>query len=189
MSSSTSTPGRRILEIWRAMERWPGGSRVFGFLIGLVVPYSGTIRPRVRELEPGFCRVELRERRRVRNHLGSVHAVALVNLGELATGLATLTALPPGVRGIVTDLEAEYRKKARGRLTTECRCPVPDPDEIDQPVAHRVECEIRIDREGHLAVRRDERTGLFWTLVVLYGLGFLGFVLAGWLHRTGRLRL
>lgn len=49
--------------------------------------------------------------------------------------------------------------------------------------------EIRIDRKGHWTVRRDERTALFWTLVVLYGLGFLGFVLAGWLHRTGRLTL
>lgn len=154
MSRSNAAPGRRILAIWRGLERWPGGSRIFGLLLGLVVPYSGTTRPRVRQLEPGFCRVEMRERRRVRNHLGSVHAVALVNLGELATGLATLTALPPGVRGIVTDLEAEYRKKARGRLTAECRSPLPDPDEIDEAVAHAAECEIRDGRNDAVAAVR-----------------------------------
>lgn len=154
MSPSKSAPGRRILEIWRTLKGWPGGRRIFGFLVGLMVPYSGTIRPRVLELEPGCCRVEMRERRRVRNHLGSVHAVALVNLGELATGLATLTALPPGVRGIVTDLEAEYRKKARGRLTAECRSPVPDLERIDGSVAQGVECEIRDGEDDPVAVVR-----------------------------------
>jgi len=139
-SPDPAAPGPRLLERWRRLTPLPGGRWLFNRLLGRMVPYTATIDARVVMLEPGAVVVELKDRHRVRNHLGSVHAVALVNLGELSTGLATLTALPPGVRGILVSLTAEYAKKARGALVAECRSAPPD---VTQPTEHLATAAIR----------------------------------------------
>ena len=95
-------------------------------MVGFIAPYSGSIGAIVQQLEPGHGIVTLQERRKVQNHLKSVHAIALVNLAELVTGLTLMNSLPDNARGILTGIEMKYLKKSRGLLTAECFCKVPE---------------------------------------------------------------
>jgi acyl-coenzyme A thioesterase PaaI-like protein len=115
----------KISELWKSLSAKTFGKQLFSRMLGLMAPYTGTVSPLVVALEPGHAKVQIRDRWGVRNHLKSVHAVALMNLGEAATGLAVMSALPTGARGIVRELAMEYVKKARGTITAESRVEVP----------------------------------------------------------------
>jgi acyl-coenzyme A thioesterase PaaI-like protein len=138
--SAPASPGQRVLSLWRTLSPLPFGRELFGLVFGRLVPYTGALGARVVSLEPGRARIELRDRRGVRNHLDSVHAAALANLGEMASGLAMTTALPPHVRGIVLSLTAEYGKKARGTLVAAADVTVPA---VTGDLEHEVRAEIR----------------------------------------------
>lgn len=140
MARNQDSPGARLKSLWARLAPLPGGRWLFSRLLGLMVPYTASIGATVMTLEPGRVRVRLRDRRRVRNHLRSVHAIALGNLGELSTGLAVLGALPPTVRGILVGLEVRYLKKARGTLMAEAVCEVP---EVTESLDYRVDAAIR----------------------------------------------
>jgi acyl-coenzyme A thioesterase PaaI-like protein len=129
------SPAARLLQKWKQLENRPGGKWLFARLLRFGIPYTGSVRPEVLVVEPGFARVAIEDRRSVRNHLASIHAIAIANVGELTGGLAMTATLPANVRSILTALHVEFKKKARGRLIAECRCVVP---EVSESIQHEV---------------------------------------------------
>lgn len=105
-----------VLSLYRRITRWPAGHWIFSRLVCLKAPYFATIAPRFVALEPGRCEVRIRDRRRVHNHLGTVHAIALCNLAELAAGVMTDATIPAGMRWIPKGMSVEYLRKAVGTM-------------------------------------------------------------------------
>lgn len=127
--------GNPLRLAWDRLRNLPGGRAVFSRLVGEVAPYTGTLGAQVEDLREGYARLRLVQRRRITNHLNSVHAIALMNLGEMCTGVAVMYGMPDSMRGIPTKLEMEYFRKSRGVLIAECTCePVREGETYDYPV-------------------------------------------------------
>jgi acyl-coenzyme A thioesterase PaaI-like protein len=113
---------QNILQTWETAQKIPLlGKSLISKILGVYIPYTGSISAQIEELAPGYARVSLRDRRSVRNHLKSVHAIALANLGELSTGLAVLTKMGPKQRFVLKELQVKYLKKARGKIMAQAK--------------------------------------------------------------------
>ena len=101
-----------VLAAWRKLEGRPFGRAIFSWFVCRKAPYFGTIRPRFEEFRPGFARVSMRKRRAVENHIGTVHAIAMCNLAELAAGTMTEASIPRSMRWLPKGMQVEYLRKA-----------------------------------------------------------------------------
>jgi len=110
MSETPSVPA--VLRHYQRLSALPFGRWLFARLICFNAPYFATIHPRFVELRPGLCQVAFAKRRSVTNHIGTVHAIAMANLCELACGMLMEVTLPTHLRWIPRGMTIEYLKKA-----------------------------------------------------------------------------
>lgn len=111
-----------LLALYRRLAPRPLGKWLFSRLVCWKAPYFASIAPRIETLAPGRGSASLAHRRRVTNHLGTVHAIALCNLAEFIGGLTTEVSLPASMRWIPRGMEVEYLKKATGRMHAVATC-------------------------------------------------------------------
>jgi acyl-coenzyme A thioesterase PaaI-like protein len=109
------------LTMYRRLAKLSPSGWLFSRTVSLRAPYFASIRPLVIRLEPGLCVAEIEHRRRVQNHIGTVHAIALCNLAELSAGLVCEASLPTSMRWIPKRMSVDYLAKAKGRMRAEAR--------------------------------------------------------------------
>jgi acyl-coenzyme A thioesterase PaaI-like protein len=107
----------RVLSMYQRLRGYPLGKRIFSKLVCINAPYFDTVKPLFRELKPGEAVVTMKKRRRVTNHLGSVHAIAMCNISELAAGTMVEVSLGREFRWIPKSMNVEYEKIAKSDLT------------------------------------------------------------------------
>jgi acyl-coenzyme A thioesterase PaaI-like protein len=100
------------LKAWQRLAWLPGGPWLFSRRVCRRAPYFASIRPSITDLKPGRAEVRIRKRRAVLNHLGTVHAIAMCNMAELAGGLVTDVTIPATHRWIPKGMTVDYLQKA-----------------------------------------------------------------------------
>ncbi len=65
MPRTYESPGTLIYRTWQRLQSVPAGPWIFSRLVGRMVPYTGALHANVKELRPGYARVELTKRSRM----------------------------------------------------------------------------------------------------------------------------
>ena len=119
---STALPGTgKIYQLWQKLQSVPLGERLFTQAVCFKAPYFRSVHPRIRELRPGLCRVTAPNRRGVRNHIGTYHAIASCNMAEIAAGIMTEATVPPSHRWIPAGMTVQYNATATSAVTAVAR--------------------------------------------------------------------
>ena len=107
----------RVLDLWNTTTRLPQGKRIFSLLFAQKAPYFATIHPRFVEIRPNYAELVIPKRRRVHNHLKTVHAIALCNGLEAAMGALAEATIPADKRWIPKGMDISYTAKATSDIT------------------------------------------------------------------------
>ena len=106
-----------LLSLHRRVTRLPQGDRIFSTLFSLKAPYFGTVRPRFVALRPNYAELTIRKRRRVHNHIKTVHVIAICNGLEAAMGALAEASVPSTKRWIPKGMDVAYTAKAVSDIT------------------------------------------------------------------------
>ena len=137
LTMTTTTTAGPTLRAWARARKSAFGRWWFARAVSRRAPYFGTIKPRFIDLEPKFCRVSMKKRRAVENHIGTVHALAMGNLCELAAGMCTEVTIPVGMRWIPRGMTIEYLAKAETDVLATARLDKTEwtgPENVSVPV-------------------------------------------------------
>jgi acyl-coenzyme A thioesterase PaaI-like protein len=109
--------------LFRKLSKYPFGKHLFSKLAARRAPYFQSISPFVEELTETSCIIILKKRRKVLNHIGTVHAIAVCNACEMAFGFTMEAGLPAHLRWIPKGMTVRYLKKCATDLTANCQFP------------------------------------------------------------------
>lgn len=104
------------LSAWQRLSGIPGGKWAFSRLVCAKAPFFSSISPLFETLGPGRAVVSIKKRRKVLNHIGTVHAIAMCNMAELAGGTMTDATIPTTHRWIPKGMTVQYLLKAETNL-------------------------------------------------------------------------
>lgn len=140
---------QQTFDLYRRVTRLPAGKRLFSLLYSVKAPYFATVRPRVREVRANHAELTISNRRRVHNHIGTLHAIAVCNGLEAAMGLLAEATCPTHQRWLPRGLQVSYLAKS----TTDLLCVAEtDPQQWAGEAPHDVDIRVRAIRTDGVVV-------------------------------------
>lgn len=83
---------------------------------GSVIKYAGHSGIRFEELTHEKCVVSIKNKKKVQNHIGGVHAAAMALLAETATGFVFGMNVPDDKLPVIKKMDIDYVKRSTGDM-------------------------------------------------------------------------
>jgi uncharacterized protein (TIGR00369 family) len=114
---STHRPNRlyRIVTQINACPAWLSVP-LLSFFIGRTVPMVGTGRIRFAKMTDSEVIVTMPNHKRMRNHIGQIHAAAMTLLAETATGMLVGMNVPDDKMPLVKLFTIRFARRTKGKL-------------------------------------------------------------------------
>ncbi len=138
---------------------------LIGQLIPWMIPLSGGLGVRVREVTDSRCELSMPLKRKTRNHVGSMYFGAQMTLADLTVGVLLFRRFPPGpFGGLIKRIEADFLAKAKGNI----RCVATLPEDVDRTF-EQVRTSPEGKAEGWIPIELIDPEGTVVTRVKVLG--------------------
>jgi acyl-coenzyme A thioesterase PaaI-like protein len=102
----------KTLSTYNKLEKYPFGKKIFSIFVSRFAPYFATIDPKISELVPNHCTCLIKKKKKVFNHIKTVHVIAICNGLEMAMGVMAEASIPKHLRWIPKGMTVDYTAKA-----------------------------------------------------------------------------
>lgn len=111
----------KIAKMVRKLQALPLGGKLLTLGIGRMIPYVGTSGLEVLEMTEDVVTIRVKNRPKTRNHIGQVHAAAMILVAESASGLVVGMNVSDQSLPLIKSLNTKFIKRSKGAIAATAR--------------------------------------------------------------------
>lgn len=106
----------RTAQMIAKLKSFPFGDKLVNLVIGRTIPFVATGRLQILKMEKNEVIIKIKNQRAIRNHIGQVHAAAMLLLAETCSGLLVGMNVKDECLPLVKSIESHFVKRSSGAL-------------------------------------------------------------------------
>ncbi len=116
--TQTTTKPNRLSTVAKKLNNLPEFIRTLAMskIFGGQIKYAGHSGIRFEKLSKNQCIVSIKNKKKIQNHIGGVHAAAMALLAETATGFVFAMTVPDSKLPLIKKMDIDYVKRSTGDM-------------------------------------------------------------------------
>ncbi len=111
----------KIATMVHKLQALPLGGRLLTLAMGKMIPYVGWSGLEVLEMTEDVVTIRVKNRPTTRNHIGQVHAAAMILVAESASGLVVGMNVSNSSLPLIKALNTKFIRRSKGAITATAR--------------------------------------------------------------------